>query len=37
MTCELRIRSIAERPDGALLVLEDGEGGRLLQLLPQKR
>lgn len=32
-----RIRSIAERPDGALLVLEDGAGGRLLQLSPQDR
>ncbi len=27
-----RIRSIAEAPDGSLLVLEDGEGGRLLRL-----
>lgn len=30
-----RIRSIAETPDGSLLVLEDGEGGRLLQLSPK--
>ena len=34
---QARIRTIAERRDGALLVLEDGEGGRLLQLSPQKR
>lgn len=27
-----RIRDIAEAPDGSLLVLEDGEGGRLLRL-----
>lgn len=30
-----RIRSVIEGPDGALWVLEDGEGGRLLQLRPQ--
>ena len=29
---EKRIRAIAEAPDGALLVLEDGAGGRLLRL-----
>lgn len=29
---EKRIRAIAEAPDGALLVLEDGPGGRLLRL-----
>ena len=34
---QARIRSIAERPDGSLLVLEDRAGGRLLQLSPQKR
>ncbi|MFM5948089.1 MAG: PQQ-dependent sugar dehydrogenase, partial [Novosphingobium sp.] len=27
-----RIRAIAQAPDGALLVLEDGPGGRLLRL-----
>lgn len=30
-----RIRSVIEGPDGALWVLEDGDGGRLLQLRPQ--
>ena len=30
-----RIRTLAEAPDGALWVLEDGEGGRLLRLAPQ--
>ena len=30
-----RIRSVIEGPDGALWVLEDGEGGRLLELRPQ--
>ena len=34
---EARIRSIAEREDGALFVLEDGAGGRLLRLMPIKR
>ena len=34
---QARIRTIAERRDGALLVLEDGEGGRLLQLSPHTR
>ena len=29
-----RIRSVIEGPDGALFVLEDGEGGRLLKLTP---
>ena len=29
-----RIRSVIEGPDGALWVLEDGEGGRLLELRP---
>ncbi len=29
-----RIREIVEGPDGALWVLEDGEGGRLLELRP---
>ncbi len=32
-----RIRAIAERADGALLVLEDGDGGRLLELLPTQK
>jgi glucose/arabinose dehydrogenase len=27
-----RIRAIRQAPDGALLVLEDGPGGRLLKL-----
>jgi glucose/arabinose dehydrogenase len=30
-----RIRSIVEGPDGALWVLEDGSGGRLLKLTPK--
>ncbi len=30
-----RIRTLAEAPDGALWVLEDGEEGRLLRLAPQ--
>ncbi len=30
-----RIRSVIEGPGGALWVLEDGEGGRLLELRPQ--
>ena len=34
---EARIRTIAERDDGALFVLEDGDGGRLLRLMPIKR
>ncbi len=29
-----RIRSVVEGPDGALWVLEDGDGGRLLELRP---
>ncbi|HHX85019.1 MAG TPA: PQQ-dependent sugar dehydrogenase [Actinomycetales bacterium] len=29
-----RIRALAEAPDGAIWVLEDGEGGRLLELTP---
>ena len=32
---ENRIRSVIEGPDGALWVLEDGEGGRLLELRPR--
>lgn len=32
---DARIRSIAEREDGALFVLEDGEGGRLMRLTPR--
>ncbi len=32
---EARIRTIAERDDGALFVLEDGAGGRLLRLTPR--
>ncbi len=32
---QARIRAIAEREDGSLLVLEDGEGGRLLRLTPR--
>ena len=34
---QTRIRSIAEQADGSLLVLEDGEGGRLLRLTPRQR
>jgi aldose sugar dehydrogenase len=34
---QARIRSIAEREDGSLLVLEDGEGGRLLHLTSRQR
>ena len=30
-----RIRSVIEGPDGALWVLEDGDGGRLLELRPR--
>ena len=30
-----RIRSVIEGPDGALWVLEDGDGGRLLELRPK--
>lgn len=30
-----RIREIVEGPDGAIWVLEDGDGGRLLRLTPQ--
>ena len=30
-----RIRQIVEGPDGALWVLEDGDGGRLLELRPR--
>lgn len=30
-----RIRQVVEGPDGALWVLEDGEGGRLLELRPE--
>ena len=29
-----RIRALAEAPDGAIWVLEDGEDGRLLELTP---
>lgn len=31
-----RLRDIAEAPDGALFVIEDGAGGRLLKLTPSK-
>ena len=31
-----RIRSVAEGPDGAIYVLEDGDGGRLLRLTPPR-
>jgi len=31
-----RIRSVAEGPDGAIYVLEDGDGGRLLRLTPSR-
>ena len=34
---EARIRAIAEREDGALFVLADGEDGRLLRLVPTQR
>lgn len=34
---EARIRAVAEREDGALFVLADGEDGRLLQLVPGPR
>ncbi|WP_156230483.1 PQQ-dependent sugar dehydrogenase [Corynebacterium occultum] len=30
-----RVRALAEAPDGAIWVLEDGAGGRLLELRPQ--
>jgi len=30
-----RLRDIAEAPDGSLLLIEDGEGGRLLRLTPR--
>ncbi|MGE5952370.1 MAG: PQQ-dependent sugar dehydrogenase, partial [Qipengyuania vulgaris] len=30
-----RIRQVVEGPDGALWVLEDGDGGRLRELRPQ--
>jgi len=33
---ERRVRAIAEEADGALLVLEDGAGGRLLRLTPKR-
>ena len=29
-----RIRGVAEAPDGAIWLLEDGSGGRLLELTP---
>jgi hypothetical protein len=31
-----RIRGVAEGPDGALYVLTDGTGGRILRLIPKK-
>jgi glucose/arabinose dehydrogenase len=34
---QARIRAIAEREDGSLLVLEDGQGGRLLRLTPRQK
>lgn len=30
-----RIRDVAQGPDGSIWVIEDGEGGRLLELVPQ--
>lgn len=30
-----RIREVEQGPDGAIWVLEDGAGGRLLKLVPQ--
>lgn len=30
-----RLRAVVEGPDGAIWVLEDGEGGRLLRLVPK--
>jgi glucose/arabinose dehydrogenase len=30
-----RIREVEQGPDGALNVLEDGKGGRLLKLTPK--
>ena len=32
---DARIRAVAEREDGSIWVLEDGEGGRLLKLSPK--
>ena len=31
-----RIREVEQGPDGALWLLEDGDGGRLLKLTPQE-
>ena len=33
---DTRIREVEQGPEGALWVLEDGEGGRLLKLTPVK-
>jgi glucose/arabinose dehydrogenase len=30
-----RIREVEQGPDGALYVLEDGDGGRLIRLTPK--
>jgi glucose/arabinose dehydrogenase len=30
-----RIRDVEQGPDGAIWLLEDGEGGRLLKLAPK--
>ena len=32
----MRIRFVTEGPDGALYLLEDGSGGRLLRLTPAR-
>ena len=32
---EERVREIVEGPDGALWILEDGDGGRLIRLTPR--
>ena len=31
-----RIRAVGQGPDGAVYLLEDGEGGRLLRLVPDR-
>jgi glucose/arabinose dehydrogenase len=32
-----RIRAVRQGPDGAVWLLEDGSGGRLLKLTPKKQ